>query len=370
MTRTTTRKLMRKATLNITWKRSLTVGLLVLLTTSVSGCVLEGDYKYKGNETTTEVVDLTGVDTIEMKLGSTDVEILSQDGSDGTFVIKKTFKTNKKDHGPELLKKAEITFQRDGSTLIIGRKGIKRTGMDMFTKGYVSIDIIATLAGDLNLVINTGSGDIDIDYREAPVKIRTGSGDVVAEILAAGLEASTGSGDINLKGASGYLKFTAGSGDLVAGDIKGSVVISVGSGDVEIEKVMGDVNFSSGSGDLEIGSSRGGLVAGTGSGDLDFYDHVGNADLTTSSGDVLLHLGASEGEIKVGASSGDVDLVIYNSDSVELDLRTSSGSMTSNIPLVVKDATRKRLYGSLGDGALKVDIMTSSGDISISQGSI
>ncbi len=358
MTRTTTRK------------RALTVGLLILLTTSVSGCLLEGDYKYKGNETTTEVVDLTGVDTIEMRLGSTDVEILSRDGADGTFVIKKTFKTNKKDHGPELLKEAEITFERDGSTLIIGRKGIKRTGMDIFTKGYVSIDITATLAADLNLVINTGSGDIEIDDRQAPVKIRTGSGDVLAETLAAGLEASTGSGDINLTGASGYLKFTAGSGDLVAGDIKGNVVISVGSGDIEIDKVTGDVNFSSGSGDLEIGSSRGGLEAGTGRGDLDVHDHVGNADLTTSSGDVVLHTGTSEGDIKVGSSSGDVEVVIYNSDSVELDMRTASGSMTSNIPLVVKDATRRRLFGRSGDGALKVDISTSSGDIIISQGSI
>jgi len=370
MTQTIRRKLMRNATLNITWKRALTVGLLVLLTTSVSGCVLEGDYKYKGSETTTEVIDLTGVDTIEMKLGSTDVEIVSQDGTDGTFLIKKTFKTNKKDHGPELLKEAEITFEREGSTLTIGRKGIKRTGMDMFTKGYVSIDITATLAADLNLIINTGSGDIYVDDREAPVTIRTGSGDVLAEVLSGGLEASTGSGDINLKGASGRLEFTAGSGDLVAGDVKGNVRASVGSGDVEIDKVLGDVNFSSGSGDLQIGSSRGGLVAGTGSGDVEAHDHVGNADLKTSSGDVLLHTGSGEGEIKVGTSSGDVDIVIYNSGSVELDLRTSSGSMTSNIPLVVKDATRKRLHGESGGGALKVNVGTSSGDIHISQGSI
>ena len=132
----------------------------------------------------------------------------------------------------------------------------------------------------------------------------------------------------------------------------------------------GLVAVSSGSGDLEIGSSRGGLVAGTGSGDFEFHDHVGNADLTTSSGDVLLHVGGSEGEIKVGSSSGEVEVFIYKSDSVELDIRTNSGSMTSDVPLVVKDATRKRLYGTSGDGALKIDVVTSSGDISVRQGSI
>jgi hypothetical protein len=354
----------------MTRNRVLALGLLIVLATSVSGCVLEGEYKYKGNETTTEIVDLAGVDTIEMKLGSTDVEIVSQGGSDGTFVIKKTYKTNEKDHGPELLKEAEITFEREGSTLTVGRKGIKRTGMDMFTKGYVSIEITATIAPDLNLIISTGSGDIYVDDREAPVKIRTGSGDVLAETLAGGLEASTGSGDINLKGVSGMLEFTAGSGDLVAGEVKCNVRASVGSGDVEIDKVTGDVVFSSGSGDLEIGSSRGGLKAGSGSGDLEVRDHVGNAEFKTSSGDVLLNTGASEGEITVGTSSGDVDIVIYNSDSVDIDLKTAGGAMTSNIPIVVRDATRKRLLGGSGDGALKISVITSSGDIDIRQGSI
>jgi DUF4097 and DUF4098 domain-containing protein YvlB len=336
----------------------------------VSGCVIEGEYKYKGAETTTESVDLTGVDTIEMKLGSSDIGIISHGGSDGTFVIKKTFKTNKKDLGPELLEEAKITFKREGTTLTIERKPIKRKGMDMFTRGYVSIDITATLATDLTLIINTGSGDIEIDDRTAPVTIRTGSGDVIAGMLSGGLEASTGSGDVNLKGAGGRLEFTAGSGDLVAGDLKGDVRASVGSGDVEIDRVVGDVNFSSGSGDLEIGSSRGALKAGSGSGDLEIRDHAGNADLTTSSGDIALHTSASQGEIEVGASSGDVEVYVYNTDSVELDLRTSTGSMTSNIPLVVKDASRKRLFGKSGAGALRINVSTSSGDIEISKGSI
>jgi hypothetical protein len=55
---------------------------------------------------------------------------------------------------------------------------------------------------------------------------------------------------------------------------------------------------------------------------------------------------------------------------VELDLKTAGGAMTSNIPIVVRDATRKRLLGGSGDGALKISVITSSGDIDIRQGSI
>jgi hypothetical protein len=352
------------------WKKGVCVGLLVFLATGVSGCVIEGTYKYTGSESTTEVADLTGIDAVEMKLGSTDVDVVTQDGSDGTFIIKKTFKAREKDLGPELLKSAEITIKRDGSTLVIERKGATRSGTEWVTKGYVAIDITATLPAGINLNINAGSGDIEIDDRSAPVKIHTGSGDVIAGAIAAGFSVSTGSGDVNLKSAQGFLDFSAGSGDLVAGDIKGNVEISVGSADVEIAEVLGDVTFSSGSGDFEIGSSRGGLVAGTGSGDLWFGDHTGNADLTTSSGDVLLRVAGSEGEVKVGSSSGEVEIVIYGGDSVELDLRTSSGSITSKLPLVVKEATRKRLHGISGDGDLKVNVTTSSGDIRVRQGSV
>ena len=162
------------------WKKGLCIGLLVLLATSVSGCVLEGQYKYTGSESTTEVVDLTGIETVEMKLGSTDVDVVSQEGSDGTFIIKKTYKTNDKDKGPELLKGAEIAIERDGSRLIVERKGTKRSGMEWITKGYVTIDITAMLPAGMTLNINSGSGDIEIDDRTAPVTIHAGSGDVVA----------------------------------------------------------------------------------------------------------------------------------------------------------------------------------------------
>jgi DUF4097 and DUF4098 domain-containing protein YvlB len=112
------------------------------------------------------------------------------------------------------------------------------------------------------------------------------------------------------------------------------------------------------------------LVAGTGSGDLDFDDHAGGTDLTTSSGDIDLDVTVSPAEVKIGSSSGEVDIVVYGGDSVELDLRTSNGTMMSTIPVVVEEATRKRLLGRGGSGELKINVVTSSGDISVSMGSI
>lgn len=70
----------------------------------------------------------------------------------------------------------------------------------------------------------TGSGDVELEYREAPalVALETGSGDVTLDLPAAdyALELSTGSGDIDLdgvqdtQGAERLLQLHTGSGDI------------------------------------------------------------------------------------------------------------------------------------------------------------
>ena len=345
--------------------------LCILAVLALGGCTLTEGFKYTGTKSSTEVMDLTGVNEVRFHLGAEDVEIVSQDGSEATFIIKKTWRANDKEYGEELLDEAKITIERDGERLVIKREGSTiRDGWDMITKGYVSIDITAMLPEDLALNISTGSGDIDLDDRTAPVDISTGSGDVVAAHMDGGLDMTTGSGDLHLTGVKGLLKFSSGSGDVSVTEAAGRAEISTGSGDVEIDRAGGDVKVSTGSGDIDVGTLEGDLHARASSGDVMVLDHNGEADIETSSGDVALRTGSGEGVVNIDTSSGDVDIVVYNVDSVEVDLMTSTGVMRTKIPLVVEDASRRRLLGRAGRGDLKIAVSTTSGDISVRQGSV
>jgi DUF4097 and DUF4098 domain-containing protein YvlB len=337
----------------------------------LAGCALTEGFKYSGDTTTTEVAPLAGVKVVEFKLGSDDLEVVSKDVAEATFIIKKTWKANDADYGKKLLAEAEITIEREGDKLVVMRKRSTTRGtLDMITKGYVSIDITATIPAGLGLDIGTGSGDVDLDDRQGPVKVSSGSGDVVAGNMRAGFEMSTGSGDLHLGFVTGPCKFSAGSGDLTLDGVKGSLEATTGSGDQDIDKVTGDVRISTGSGDVGLGSVEGNLNIGTSSGDISVLDHTGEADIGTSSGDVTLRDNSHKGLVKVHTSSGDVDIGLYAVDSVRLDIRTSTGVIRVKLPLVVEEASREHLVARSGSGDLKIDVMTTSGDISLKQGSI
>jgi DUF4097 and DUF4098 domain-containing protein YvlB len=337
---------------------------------ALTGCVFTEGYKYTETTTTTETVPLQGVEIVEVELGSSDIEIVSKDDAEATFIIKKTYRSNDKEYGEELLKKVNIKIERDGSRIMVTRDGKVDQGWDMITKGYINIDITATIPAGIELDISTGSGDVEVDDRTAPVKVHTGSGDVVAGAAAAGFVMGAGSGDLRIDSVNGLLRFSAGSGDLRVDEVKGRLEVSLGSGDVDIDRIEGVVEITTGSGDVGAASSEGAFSVSTSSGDVTLMDHKGDVDIGTSSGDIIVHAGSSEGLIEIDTSSGEVDVVVYEVDSVEIDLKTSTGSIGSKIPIVVQDASRSRLVGAIGDGDLKIHISTTSGDIDLRQGSI
>jgi hypothetical protein len=352
------------------WKLGISVIIVCLSLIAFSGCTLvDAKYKYTGDETETKAFDLAGIETVEMRLGSADVEIISKDTGEATFIIKKTYRASEKEYGEKMLSEAEITIEREGSRLILRRGKAKQRGWDMLVKGYVSFDITATIPADIALDMLTGSGDLEIDERTAHISIRSGSGDVIAE-AAGGLDASSGSGDMRLHRARGPVTFSAGSGCIYAGRIDGDFTGSTGSGDINVDEVTGDAEISSGSGDISVDSSEGMLWAKSSSGDIEIGMHAASAEIWTSSGDVELTSTADQGEVTVQTSSGDVDVAIHDTESVELDISTSTGTIDTKVPIVVKEASRRRLRGVSGEGRLKLEISTLSGDVSVKRGSI
>jgi hypothetical protein len=340
---------------------------LVLL----SGCVItDGNFKYRGTKVEVETIDLKGIKTVEFNLGAEDVVINTENVSKASFNIEKTYRANEREYGEELLEKAEILFERRGDRLVVERKKEKSLGISELTKGYVSIDIEVALPADIALEIDTGSGDVEVADREAMLIIDTGSGDVETGVAGSGLDVNTGSGDVEVETARHDVRIKTGSGDVLVGGLGGKAFIGTGSGDVVVRKVAGDVSVDTGSGDIEISNSVGSVSGDTGSGDVEFLHHTGGADISTSSGDITLGLDGGEGDISISTGSGEVDIIMYGGDAYEVDINTGSGSISSRIPMTVKDASRRRLSGKYGSGGFSLSVKTSSGSVSLTKGAI
>lgn len=177
----------------------------------------------------------------------------------------------------------DVTVEQRGSQIVVVAP---RRRVGFFGSGE-DLTVTVTLPTDSDLTTRLGSADLDAEGRFGRARLKSGSGDVRVETLAADAVVHAGSGDVEVGSSLGDLRVKTGSGSVQLGRVTGSSVIvsgsgritidtaedatvaKTGSGDVRIGEVSSDVSISSGSGDLEVGRARRGVVkAKTASGDV------------------------------------------------------------------------------------------------------
>ncbi len=197
----------------------------------------------------------------------------------------------------------------------IGARGNGRWGQ--------SVRVELPAMKNIALRVNTGSGNIDSDIREAAeLRVTSGSGDITLRDLTVGAAASvnTASGDVDIR-------------DLTAAEIKLGTV----SGDVDALRVVGaGVEIRTVSGDVELESAYASdrLVVKTVSGDeqVNLECPVKNATLESTSGEIEARFYGSETDYTVTARSVSGSVRVPGGALVgdnKVSLRTVSGAITA-----------------------------------------
>lgn len=171
-------------------------------------------------------------------------------------------------------------------------------------------------------VVDSGSGDVALDVVDGEADVKTGSGDVVAQHLVGGARVKSGSGDVVVRRSDAALVVTTGSGDVRVEASSDELAVKTGSGDAEVGSVSGDTIFTAGSGDLAIGE-------------------------------------AGAGRITAKTASGDVRIGVRPGLPVWTDIRTASGTLSSDLPSTGEPAPDQPY--------LEVRATTASGDVTLHQ---
>jgi len=229
--------------------------------------------------------------------------------------------------------------------------------------------------GDLIRVGSFGSHEpsgLSVNYTigvppETEIRGRAGSGDLAVEGIKGPTDLQTGSGNIFASALAGALQLRAGSGDVKLEHLTGPIEVVTHSGDIEINSASGEVRVRTGSADVRIDHPGGSVVVSAGSGDIGVIGATQDLRLQTGSGDI-----AVEGDPgatnywDLRASSGDINLRVPSAASFRIYARTRSGDIHTAIPFLTEGTPgRHDFEGRIADGRARVEIETSSGDISL-----
>jgi DUF4097 and DUF4098 domain-containing protein YvlB len=205
------------------------------------------------------------------------------------------------------------------------------------------VDYQITVPPSISVEVQSISGDVRVTNVQGVVRGESVSGDVTMSGTPNLQTAKTVSGDVLLSGVSSGADLTAGSGsgDLTASDLKvRALELTSISGDMILTNVVCDrATAKSVSGNIEY---AGRII---GSGRYEFNTH-----------------------------SGDVRLRLVNPGGFELNATTFSGSIRSDMPLVLRGserdqgargrgATNRAMRATFGDGSATLLVRTFSGDI-------
>jgi len=232
-------------------------------------------------------------------------------------------------------------IRQDGNFIRVGHIEDR----DLIRNISISYDLVVPV--EARLRAHSGSGNESVVGIRGPVDAFTGSGSLKLLDIRDEVKADTGSGDLELDSVKGNTRASTGSGSIRATALAGSFVVSTGSGDVKLEQISrGAGKVETGSGSIELRGVHGALRVHTGSGSITAEgDPTGDWRLETGSGTIRLRLPAHA--------------------SFDLDAHTGSGRVSSGLPITAQVMGHGELRGRVGQGGVRLDLRTGSGNIRI-----
>ena len=239
---------------------------------------------------------------------------------------------------------ARSTAEYDGRRVrVSGTSGVLLyADVEVHVPGHAVIATFRNLFGSLDarnvtgtIVLDTSGADIVAHALQGDIKADVGSGDVTADQIKGKFSCDTGSGECDVTGFDGdQLLLDTGSGGVRVRDVKAArISADTGSGNVGIER-----------------ADTAELVADTGSGSV-------QAEL----------IGSRLRRIRADTGSGSVTLRLPADASFELLADQGSGNLTCDFPDATPIAKKRMIVGyRRGDGRIRIDVDTGSGDVTVS----
>jgi DUF4097 and DUF4098 domain-containing protein YvlB len=269
----------------------------------------------------------------------------------------------------------DIEIEREGSDLKISARYPDRSDSDrgiiaMLRQRYagLSVDMNIAVPPEIGVEIVSASGDVELASVLGSAMITSASGDI--ETVGVGdLRVDVSSGDVTVSEISGKALLSSSSGRIEAHKIKGNLSVRSTTGDIILSAVAGDLAVETSSGDVTVEGVRNVDYKGT-SGSAQFSGVRGAVTAIATNGDIEVDaIPESIANYEIRTSSGRIGLMFERpmKGGFALKVRTTSGDISTTLPITVTKVGRHYLIGVVREGKSIVILETASGDIELSE---
>jgi DUF4097 and DUF4098 domain-containing protein YvlB len=335
-----------------------------------------GARAYDRDETLQKTLPLQGAKRIVVTNSRGTVKVIGARGrSDVLCEYRKSVRHRDQDQADRLFDLMDVEVERKGSDLLISASYPDRSDRDrgiisllMQHIAGMSIDMNITVPADIGVEIVTASGDVELASVLGASAVTSSSGDVEV-VGVGGLKIDVSSGDITVSGVTGAAVLSSASGDIEAHAIKGNLSVRSASGDIEVTDLDGDLAVETSSGDVRVKGAGSVDYSGT-NGSARFSGVRGAVTAVATSGDIDVDaVPASSSNYEIRTSSGEIGLSFQHpmKGGFALKVQTTSGDISTTLPIAVTKVGRHYLMGVVRDGKAVVILETASGDIDVSE---
>lgn len=185
-------------------------------------------------------LDTRGIDLLNIDAGAGSLEVVGMSDS-SEILVTATIRVPGRSESKARDRIASdmiLTLEKDSDTARL-RSYFDGNGWGFGGSPTISLDV--RMPEGMHLVIDDGSGSIDITNVRGDISVDDGSGSLNMQDVGGNVAVEDGSGTITIRGVGGDLEIDDGSGTIDIRGVAGSVVIDDGSGSIDVSDVTEDL---------------------------------------------------------------------------------------------------------------------------------
>lgn len=191
---------------------------------------------------------INGPITLVARLGHGSVLVAARDG-----LAEATAQLTPREPGSDILEHFAVELKGTALAVVAPRPGGITELFGARRKDRQAVDVVITVPTGTPLKLATAAADITVTGRCGKADVVTGNAAIDLDVVDGDLRLRAGKGEARIGGVSGHLDCEFGSGTLLAALVRGNLRARAGSGSARVEAAYGDVDLATGYGSLTVG---------------------------------------------------------------------------------------------------------------------